>query len=90
MNKLALSACALAGAAFLALAPARAQAVPPAIAAAVADPGRPAADLALDATRKPAGALAFAGVKPGNYELICLPLRIEKGDAGPCRVILRK
>ncbi len=65
MNKLALSACALAGAAFLALAPARAQAVPPAIAAAVADPGRPAADLALDATRKPAGALAFAGVKPG-------------------------
>jgi len=35
-------------------------------------------------------ALNLAGVKPGNYELICLPLRIEKGDAGPCRVILRK
>jgi len=35
-------------------------------------------------------ALNLAGVKPGNYELICLPLRIEKVDAGPCRVILRK
>ena len=35
-------------------------------------------------------ALNLAGVKPGKYELICLPLRIEKGDAGPCRVILRK
>jgi len=35
-------------------------------------------------------ALNLDGVAPGNYELICLPLRIEKGDAGPCRVILRK
>ncbi len=35
-------------------------------------------------------ALNLAGVKPGKYELICLPLRIEKGDAGPCRVILKK
>lgn len=35
-------------------------------------------------------ALNLDGVKPGKYELICLPLRIEKGDAGPCRVILRK
>jgi arylformamidase len=35
-------------------------------------------------------ALNLAGVKPGKYELICLPLRIEKGDAGPCRVLLRK
>ena len=30
------------------------------------------------------------GVPAGDYELICLPLRIEKGDAGPCRVILKK
>jgi len=28
------------------------------------------------------------GVKPGEYELLCLPLRLEKGDAGPCRAIL--
>jgi arylformamidase len=31
----------------------------------------------------------LAGVKPGDYELICLPLRLEKGDAGPCRAIIR-
>jgi arylformamidase len=30
------------------------------------------------------------GVPEGDYELICLPLRIENGDAGPCRVILKK
>jgi arylformamidase len=28
------------------------------------------------------------GVEPGEYELLCLPLRVEKGDAGPCRAIL--
>jgi predicted methyltransferase len=65
MNRFALLTCSLAGAAFLALAPACAQTVPPVIAAAVADPGRPAADKALDANRKPAAVLAFAGVKPG-------------------------
>ena len=35
-------------------------------------------------------ALNLNGVKPGNYELICLPLRLENGDAGPSRVLLRK
>lgn len=35
-------------------------------------------------------AINLDGVEPGNYELICLPLRIDKGDAGPCRVVLRK
>jgi arylformamidase len=35
-------------------------------------------------------ALNLSGVKPGSYDLICLPLRIEKGDAGPCRALLRK
>jgi arylformamidase len=35
-------------------------------------------------------AINLAGVPAGDYELICLPLRIEKGDAGPCRVILTK
>ena len=29
------------------------------------------------------------GVTPGNYELICLPLRLDKGDAGPCRAVIR-
>jgi arylformamidase len=31
----------------------------------------------------------LAGVKPGRYELICLPLLLEKGDAGPARAIIR-
>ena len=38
----------------------------PAIAAAVADAQRPAADTACDALRKPAEIVAFAGVKPGD------------------------
>ena len=45
--------------------PALAQSVSPAIAAAVADAGRPAADKERDANRKPAETVAFAGVKPG-------------------------
>ena len=57
----------LAAAALAALAPsvAPAQAVPPAIAAAVADPGRPALDRYRDDRRKPAETVAFAGVRPG-------------------------
>jgi arylformamidase len=31
----------------------------------------------------------LAGVKPGRYELVCLPLLLEKGDAGPARAIIR-
>jgi len=38
---------------------------PPYVARAVADPGRPKADVATDASRDPADTLAFAGVKPG-------------------------
>ena len=41
-------------------------AMPPVIAAAVADPGRPAADVARDAARHPAELVAFAGIKPGD------------------------
>ncbi|HVZ27661.1 MAG TPA: hypothetical protein VG798_03310 [Rhizomicrobium sp.] len=44
---------------------ASAQSVSPAIAAAVADAARPAADKERDASRKPAEVVAFAGVKPG-------------------------
>jgi predicted methyltransferase len=37
-----------------------------AIAAAIADPSRPASDTVRDANRKPAQTLAFAGIKPGD------------------------
>jgi predicted methyltransferase len=40
-------------------------AIPPGIAQAVAEPGRPATERAVDDTRKPAETLAFSGVKPG-------------------------
>ncbi|MBS0334334.1 MAG: class I SAM-dependent methyltransferase [Proteobacteria bacterium] len=43
-----------------------ADAIPSNIAAAVADPGRPASDRERDANRKPAQMLAYAGVKPGD------------------------
>ena len=32
---------------------------------------------------------ALDGVPPGSYELLCLPLYMWNGDAGPCRAILR-
>jgi arylformamidase len=35
-------------------------------------------------------AINLDGVPAGNYEMMCLPIRIENGDAGPCRVILKK
>ncbi len=47
--------------------------VPSTIAVAVADPGRPAADVARDAARKPAEMLAFAGVMPGDVVMEILP-----------------
>ncbi len=48
-------------------------ALPAAIAAAVADPGRPADDRARDADRKPAEVVAFAGVKPGDTVVDLIP-----------------
>jgi predicted methyltransferase len=47
--------------------------VPAYITAAVADPGRPDADKARDADRKPAESLAFAGVKQGEQVVDFLP-----------------
>lgn len=44
-----------------------------AVAASIVDAGRPAADTARDALRKPAEMLAFAGVKPGDTVLEVLP-----------------
>lgn len=43
------------------------------IAAAVASPGRPAADVARDPLRKPAALLAFAGIKPGEQVADLMP-----------------
>ncbi|MFN7828543.1 MAG: cyclase family protein, partial [Acidobacteriota bacterium] len=34
--------------------------------------------------------LDLTTVQPGDYELICLPLRIQAGDGSPARVILRR
>ncbi len=33
--------------------------------------------------------LDLSRVKPGHYELICLPLRIEGGDGAPARAVLK-
>jgi arylformamidase len=32
----------------------------------------------------------LAGVKPGRYELLALPIRLRQGDAGWCRAIIRR
>ena len=61
--KLLVTAALLALAAPLAV---HAQTVPAPIQAALADPGRPAADKERDAARHPGELLAFAGVKPGD------------------------
>ena len=67
----------LAGASLMppvAFAPAYASdAVPAAIAAAVADATRPSADKERDADRKPAEVVAFAGLKPGDKVMDILP-----------------
>ena len=34
--------------------------------------------------------LNLSEVEPGNYEIICLPVNIERGDAGWCRPIVRR
>jgi predicted methyltransferase len=52
---------------------AAAQKASPAISAAVADVGRPAADTARDIHRKPAEIVAFAGVKPGDKVAEMMP-----------------
>jgi arylformamidase len=33
--------------------------------------------------------LDLSRVKQGNYELICLPVKIEKGDGAPARAVIR-
>jgi arylformamidase len=34
--------------------------------------------------------LDLSGIAPGDYELICLPMKIKDGDGGPARVVLRE
>jgi arylformamidase len=34
--------------------------------------------------------LNLTGVAAGDYELICLPMKIQNGDGGPARVVLRE
>jgi len=50
-----------------------AQAPPAPIAASVADAGRPAADTAQDAARKPAELMTFIGLKPGDRIVDVIP-----------------
>ena len=62
--------------------------IPKYIAAAVADPARPAEDTQRDADRKPDESLAFAGVKPGQKVADLLPgggyfTRIFSAVVGP-------
>jgi predicted methyltransferase len=62
--------------------------IPANIAAAVANPNRPAADTARDAARKPGEVLAFAEVQPGETVLELIPgggyfTRLLSGAVGP-------
>jgi arylformamidase len=34
-------------------------------------------------------AINLSAVKPGNYEIICVPIKIKDGDAAQARAILR-
>jgi predicted methyltransferase len=75
----------LAAAAIVALAP---HAPAADIATALADPGRPAADVARDSARKPAAVIAFAGLGPGDRVIDFIPgggyfTRIFSGMVGP-------
>jgi len=65
--------CVAAGAESRDVAGSAATAIPAPIAAAVADPARPATDTQRDANRKPGETLAFAGVKPGDQVGELLP-----------------
>jgi len=34
--------------------------------------------------------LNFEGLKPGNYDLVCLPIKLQNGDGAPARCLVRK
>jgi predicted methyltransferase len=79
---------ALAASLMIAFAASAALAQPAYITAAVADPARPAADVARDPLRKPVDMMVFAQVKPGEKVLELIPgggyfERIFSGVVGP-------
>jgi len=53
-------------------------------------PGAPAHHVLLGAGTIVIEGLNLAGVEPGIYEMICLPLRIVGADGAPARVVLRR
>jgi arylformamidase len=53
-------------------------------------PGAPAHHVLLGAGTIVIEGLNLAGVDPGIYEMICLPLRIVGADGAPARVVLRR
>jgi arylformamidase len=34
--------------------------------------------------------LDFSQARPGDYDLVCLPIRFEKGDGAPARCLIRR
>ena len=54
------------------------------------NPGHPVHNALLSAGIANVEGLDLENIEPGEYELICLPLRIKDGDASPARVVLIK
>ena len=52
--------------------------------------GRPTHHILLGAGVVIVEGLDLAGVPPGDYELICLPLKLKDADGAPARVLLRE
>ncbi len=52
--------------------------------------GRPTHHILLGAGVVIVEGLDLTGVPPGDYELLCLPLKIKNGDGAPARVFLRE
>jgi arylformamidase len=43
----------------------------------------------LEAGNRVIEGLDLSKVKPGEYELVCLPIKVEQSDGAPARAILR-
>lgn len=52
--------------------------------------GRPTHHTLLRAGVVVVEGLDLTGVPPGDYELLCLPLKLKEGDGAPARVLLRE
>ncbi len=52
--------------------------------------GRPTHHILLGAGIAIIEGLDLTGVPPGDYELLCLPLKLKDGDGAPARVFLRE